>query len=220
MVVIKGGTFKMGCRDEGFDWEFPAHKVKVSSFKIAKYEVTQKQWVSVMGNNPSHFKGDNLPVENVSWLEIQEFIAKLNKITGKNYRLPMSSEFEYAARGGKKSKNYKYSGSNKIDEVAWYAGNSDSITHPVGMKKPNELGLYDMCGNVYEWCNDIYEDYYGAKLTFQEAVNALENPTEKGYRVIRGGGWNSGVQFCRVSYRICYDTKLSHATRGFRLVLP
>ena len=119
LVEVKGGTFRMGCRDyDGFPWEYPVHKVTVTSFKIAKYEVTQKQWLSIMGSNPSHFKGDDLPVENVTWLEVQEFISKLNELTGKNYRLPTEKEWEYAARGGKKSKNYKYSGSNKIDDVA------------------------------------------------------------------------------------------------------
>ena len=223
MVEVKGGRFRMGCRDyEGFPWEYPVHRVTVNSFKISKYEITQKQWVSVMGNNPSHFKGDDLPVENVSWLDVQQFILKLNEITGKNYRLPKEAEWEYAARGGKKSKNYKYSGSNKIDEVAWYLGNSDSTTHSVGMKKPNELGIYDMCGNVAEWCDDVYEDYFGAEMTLQEAVNGL--PDNEIRRVVRGSKWSSKLQFCRVSFRNQTPPEcrygLQQGTLGFRLVLP
>jgi formylglycine-generating enzyme required for sulfatase activity len=213
MVEVKGGTFKMGCHDDGFDWEFPVHKVKVNSFKISKYLVTQKQWVSVMGYNPSHFKGYDLPVENVTWIEVQEFITKLNEVTGKNYRLPTENEWEYAARGGKKSKKYKYCGSNNIDEVAWYDENSNNTTHPVGMKKPNELGIYDMSGNVYEWCDDVSEVYPGAAIDFPI------NP-EHVFRVIRGGGWKSKLEYCRVYSRNRSPQEFSNTTGGFRLVLP
>ena len=214
LVEVKGGTFRMGCRDyDGFDWEYPVHKVTVSDFKIAKYLVTQKQWEFIRGSNPSHFKGDSLPVENVSWLDVQEFIAKLNEATGKNYRLPTEAEWEYAARGGKKSKNYKYSGSKKINEVAWYAENSNGTTHPVGTKKPNNLGIYDMSGNVYEWCNDVYEDYFGAVVDYQI------NITGEIARVIRGGGWKSEAHFCRVSFRNRSLQDSCTAFVGFRLVL-
>jgi formylglycine-generating enzyme required for sulfatase activity len=212
LVEVKGGTFRMGCRDyDGFAWEYPVHKVAVSSFKIAKYEVTQKQWISIMENNPSHFKGDDLPVENVSWLDVQEFISKLNEITAKNYRLPTESVWEYAARGGKKSKNYKYSGSNKIDEVAWYLENSENSTHPVGTKKPNELGIYDMCGNVAEWCDNVYENYFGAE-DFQFDDSEI-------FRVLRGGKWDSEPQFCRVSFRGRTPQHFKYNYLGFRLVL-
>ena len=127
------------------------------SFFICKYEVTQKLWTAVMGDNPSKVQGDNLPVEQVNWNDCQTFIAKLNELTGKHYRLPSEAEWEYACRGGKISKSYKYAGSNNLDEVAWYDGNSDGRTHPVGQKLPNELGLYDMSGNVWEWCQDMHE---------------------------------------------------------------
>lgn len=127
------------------------------SFYICKYEVTQKLWCEVMGENPSEMQGDDLPVEQVSWDDCQSFISKLNELAGKNYRLPTETEWEYACKGGKYSKGYAYSGSNDIDEVAWYDGNSEGRTHPVGQKMPNELGLYDMSGNVWEWCQDMHE---------------------------------------------------------------
>src|SRR3989338_10514354 len=151
MVFIKGGCFQMGDTFGGGDTdEQPVHKVCVDDFHMGKYEVTQKEWVDVMGTNPSHFKGcDNCPVENVSWDDIQEYINKLNQKTGKKYRLPTEAEWEYAARSG--GKNEKYAGGNNIDSVGWYDGNSGSKTHPVGQKQPNGLGLYDMIGNVLEW---------------------------------------------------------------------
>jgi formylglycine-generating enzyme required for sulfatase activity len=144
----------------------------VSSFNIGKYEVTQGQWKAVMGDNPSRFKsGDNYPVENVSWNDVQDFLSRLNALTGKNYRLPRETEWEYAARGGNSSRGYKYSGSANINDVAWYDGNSGERTHPVGTKAPNELGIYDMSGNVKEWCQDA----------------------EGSYRVYRGGCWASSA---------------------------
>ena len=127
------------------------------NFYICRYEVTQKLWVEVMGNNPSQMQGDNLPVEQVNWNDCQTFITKLNTLTGKNYRLPTEAEWEYACKGGKHSKGYKFSGSDDIDKVAWYDGNSEGKSHPVGQKLPNELGLYDMSGNVWEWCQDIHD---------------------------------------------------------------
>jgi formylglycine-generating enzyme required for sulfatase activity len=189
----------MGCTSEqGSDCddnEKPAHSVTVSSFSIGKYEITQAQWETIMDSNPTDFKGDNLPVENVSWEEVQEFISRLNKATGKKYRLPTEAEWEYAARDGKKSRNYKYSGSNSIDEVAWYEDNSGYKTHPVGTKKANKLGIYDMSGNVYEWCNDWYGDYSSSAQT--NPVGASSGSR----RVIRGGGWNNDARGCRVVTR-------------------
>ncbi len=161
MVFVEGGTFEMGSND--YDNEKPVHRVTVSDFYIGKYEVTQKEWQEVMGNNPSRNKGDDLPVENVSWNDIQDYLQRLNAKTGGNYRLPTEAELEYAARGGNKSHGYEYSGSNTLDNVAWYYDNSGSKTHSVGTKQPNELGIYDMSGNVWEWCNDWYgENYYSS----------------------------------------------------------
>ncbi|MCL2290331.1 MAG: SUMF1/EgtB/PvdO family nonheme iron enzyme [Bacteroidetes bacterium] len=217
MVFVEGGTFIMGCTDGecGHVWEehqeLPAHQVTVSSFQIAKYQITQKQWESIMGNNPSHFKGDNLPVEQISWYDAQEFIQKLNHITGKNYRLPTDAEWEYAARGGNKSQGYKYSGSNNLNEVSW--GHSNT-TYPVGTKAPNELGIYDMSGNVREWCSDWYEDYTDAPQTNPTG------PATGSHRVLRNGGYSNGEHTYRVSYRIPMSPDSRHATYGIRLVLP
>ena len=158
MVYVSGGTFTMGGTSEqgsdAFDQEKPTHSVTLSSYYICKYEVTQALWRAVMGSNPSNFKGDNLPVESVSWNDCQTFINRLNSYTGRNFRLPTEAEWEFAARGGNYSRHYKYSGSNYIGDVAWYHSNSGHRTHPVGTKQPNELGLYDMSGNVHEWCSD------------------------------------------------------------------
>lgn len=196
MVYVKGGTFQMGSNDGDSD-EKPKHSVTLSDFYIGKYEVTQKQWREIMGNNPSNFKNcDNCPVEKVSWNDVQEFIKKLNQKTGKNYRLPTEAEWEYAAKGGNQSKGTIYSGSNNIDEVAWYRENSGSKTHPAGQKKPNELGIYDMSGNVYEWCNDWYGNY---------SAGSQRNPqgsSSGARRVLRGGSWGSIAGNCRVSNRI------------------
>jgi formylglycine-generating enzyme required for sulfatase activity len=201
MVRVEGGTFTMGCTSEQggdcYDDEKPTHQVTVSSFQIGKYEVTQAQWRAVMGNNPSHFSGcDNCPVENVSWNNVQDFIRKLNQQTGKRYRLPTEAEWEFAARGGNKSKGHKYSGGNNLNSVAWYDDNSGSKTHPVGQKQANELGIYDMSGNVWEWCEDWYGDYSSSPQT---------NPKGPSYgsrRVLRGGSWYSDAKYCRVSNRV------------------
>jgi formylglycine-generating enzyme required for sulfatase activity len=215
MVAVEGGTFTMGCTAEQgsdcYDSEKPAHSVTVSSFCIGKYEVTQAQWVSVMGSNPSYFKGDDLPVEQVSWEDVQAFIVKLNEQTGGSYRLPTEAEWEYAARGGASSAGYKYSGSNDVGAVAWYSGNSGSTTHAVGGKQENELGIYDMIGNVYEWCSDWYGAY---------SSSAQENPigaSSGSYRVFRGGYWYYAARDCRVACRD-YDSPGNRLNGiGFRL---
>ena len=174
--------------------------VKAGNFAIGKYEVTQAQWQSVMGNNPSFFKGDNLPVENVSWNDVQDFLVKLNQLTGKRYRLPTEVEWAYAARGGQYNSRYEYAGSNDIGSVAWYKGNSGNQTHPVGQKQPNDLGIYDMSGNVWEWCSDWYDD------------------TQK-YRVIRGASWNGGPAAGRVAFRSYITPDFRSSDIGFRLAL-
>ena len=218
MVYVEGGTFTMGATSEqgsdAYSYEKPAHSVRLSNYYIGQTEVTQALWKAVMGNNPSNFKGDNLPVEQVSWNDCQEFVRKLNRLTGKNFRLPTEAEWEYAARGGNKSCGYKYSGGNNLGEVAWYYDNSGSTTHPVATKSPNELGLYDMSGNVWEWCQDWYGDYSSSTQT---------NPTgpyNGSYRVYRGGSWGNNAWSCRVSGRLSDinpDYRFYHL--GFRLVL-
>ncbi|MDR3219223.1 MAG: formylglycine-generating enzyme family protein [Dysgonamonadaceae bacterium] len=211
MVYVAGGTFTMGCTAEQgsdcYDWEKPAHRVTVSDFYIGKYEVTQAQWKAVMGNNPSSFKGDNLPVENVNWDEAMDFCRELSRLSGKKYRLPTEAEWEYAARGGKESTGAKYSGSSSPDRVAWYDSNS---THPVGTKAANELGIYDMSGNVYEWCSDWYGAYSSSSQT---------NPTgasSGSRRVIRGGSWYFDAQGVRVPYRDSSPDDRNYIL-GFRL---
>lgn len=163
MVAVQGGTFTMGYTGEqgsvSYVMDKPAHQVTVSSFYIGKYEVTQKQWELIMGSNPSYFKGDDLPVEQVSWDDTQDFIRRLNTVTGKQYRLPTEAEWEFAARGGNKSQGYSYSGSNNPNDVSWYSDNSGYTTHPIGTKRPNELGICDMSGNVEEWCQDWLGNY-------------------------------------------------------------
>ena len=218
MVYVQGGAFTMGGTPEQggdcWDDEKPAHPVTLSDFHIGKYEVTQAQWRAVMGNNPSRFKGDNLPVENVSWNDAQEFIRKLNTQTGKNYRLPTEAEWEYACRGGARSAHYKYSGSDTIGDVAWYDKNSGGKTHPVGTKSPNELGIYDMSGNVWEWCSDWWGNYNGKIQTNPQG------PSSGSKCVVRGGNWSGNASYCRVAYR-GYDSPDSRDKfLGFRVVLP
>lgn len=216
MVWVEGGTFAMGSTDsDASSDESPVHNVTLSGFYVGKYEVTQLLWTYVMGRNPSWFNvDDNLPVEMVSWDDCQDFITKLNELTGKTLRLPTEAEWEYAARGGNKSKGYKYSGSDTIDDVAWYYGNSNSTTHPVGNKAPNELGIYDMSGNVWEWCQDRYGSYT------PDAQTDPTGPENGSIRVCRGGSWYSHAQLCRCSYR---DNSIFPVNRsylnGLRLVL-
>jgi formylglycine-generating enzyme required for sulfatase activity len=219
MVRIDGGTFTMGCKDrrdkDCFDWEKPARTVQISSFSIGKYEVTQAQWRAVMGSDPPELnnKGcDQCPVERVSWNDVQEFVQKLNALTGERYRLPTEAEWEYAARGGNKSKGYLYSGSNNIDEVAWFSSNASS-TRPVGGKKPNELGLYDMSGNVYEWCSDWYGTYPS-----KDEVNP-KGPASASYRVFRGGSWLNYARGCRAANRRNGTPSGRTYIVGFRLAL-
>jgi formylglycine-generating enzyme required for sulfatase activity len=207
MVTVEGGSFQMGADDsEAYDDEKPVHREYVSTFRIGKTEVTQALWKAVMGSNPSHFKGDNLPVEQVSWNDCKTFISKLNSITGENFRLPTEAEWEYAARGGNKSHGYKYSGSNNIGEVAWYDGNSGSKTHPVATKSSNELGIYDMSGNVLEWTSDLWCSNYNTSR-------------DGSYRVHRGGSWFSIARNCRVSSRSNYEPSSTSDFLGFRLAL-
>lgn len=250
MVAVKGGTFTMGSTDQYANSdEKITHQVTVSDFMIGKFEVTQKLWKAVMGNNPSYFKGDNLPVEQVSWNDVQEFIRKLNQMTGQNFRLPTEAEWEYAARGGTNTslyngENINIKGANNspnLDKLAWYIGNcgqnytasagcdvskgydisgwnekqyndSKGGTHPVGLKQPNAYGLYDMLGNVWEWCQDWYGDYSSGSQTNPQG------PSSGSRRVSRGGSWGSSAKGCRVSRRYDSSTGRRGSDFGFRLV--
>jgi len=269
MVQVKGGAFTMGCTDnaENFcqEMEIPPHGVIVSDFYIGKYEVTQKQWVKIMGENPSKNKGNDLPVENVTWDEVQEFIYKLNAFTGKNYRLPTEAEWEFAARGGVKSKKYVYSGSNNLNDVAWYDANSgdrilkDDIrdkclenydkdhckdtynnilisnknkSRNIGTKNPNELGIFDMSGNVTEWVNDRYsENWYWNEYKSGVQIDP-QGPTDNNCRtgwaarksysnrcahIGRGGSWDRDIRYCHVSWRHYYYPDSRNSGLGFRL---
>jgi formylglycine-generating enzyme required for sulfatase activity len=216
LVWVEGGTFTMGCTESECpnENELPAHQVKLSGFYIAKYTVTQKEWKGLMGgDNPSSFKGDDLPVEHVNWNDVQAYIQNLNAFTGKNYRLPTEAEWEFVARGGNQSKGYKYSGSNNINDVAWYTENSSAQTHPVGTKKPNELGVYDMSGNVSEWCNDWYSSYTSVSQT-----NPI-GPAVGTSRVNRGASWAATEDKCKVAFRGSSNPLIKMPNLGFRLVL-
>lgn len=232
MIAIEGGTFMMGATAEqegdNYTGEKPVHEVTVSSFSLGETEVTQELWIAVMGDNPSSFSSSNTypedlqrPVDRVSWDDCQTFITELNQLTGKNFRLPTEAEWEYAARGGNKSQGYKYAGGNTLTNVAWYWDNIPSHTwhtagygtQTVATKAPNELGLYDMSGNVYEWCQDWYGNYSSVAQT---------NPTgpESGdERVSRGGCWFSLAALCRVSYRYGYTQSNISYYQGLRLAM-
>ncbi len=214
MVRVEGGTFRMGSSDSEADSdEQPVHSVTLSGYYIGETEVTQALWEAVMGNNPSRFKGANLPVEQVSWNDCQDFIRELNRLTGKRFRLPTEAEWEFAARGGNRSTGAKYSGSNAIANVAWYTDNSGSKTHPVKGKTPNELGLYDMSGNVWEWCQDWYGSYSSGSQTNPTG------PSSGSSRVIRGGSWYRDARYCRVAYRGRYTPAYRLNFLGVRLAL-
>ncbi len=226
MVAVEGGTFTMGATSEqGSDAgsnESPTHSVTLDNYYIGETEVTQALWYAVMGYKPTssgsqwsstYGLGDNYPAYYISWEDCQTFITKLNALTGKTFRMPTEAEWEYAARGGKESQGYKYSGSNTIGNVAWYTSNSSSKTHTVKGKTANELGLYDMSGNVWEWCSDWYGSY---------SSSAQTNPTgtsSGSFRVARGGGWDNDATDCRVSCRNYFTPSYRNCYLGFRLVL-
>lgn len=217
MVWVEGGNFTMGATKEqpgyGSANEKPAHKVFLDDYYIGACEVTQELWVTVMGNNPSEFKNNNNPVENVSYDDCQLFIKRLNKISGHKFRLPTEAEWEYAAKGGNKSNEFIYSGGNYIESVAWYDVNSNAMTNPVGSKQSNEIGIFDMSGNVWEWCYDKYGPY---------ALGNQKNPkgSTKGTEyVMRGGSWNHGNNSCRVSVRLSHKANYKSNNIGLRLAL-
>jgi formylglycine-generating enzyme required for sulfatase activity len=231
MIFVEGGTFQMGSND--YSNEQPIHPVTLTDYYIAETQTTQALYEAVMGNNPAHFKGANLPVEQVSWYDAQAFITKLNEIAKPSvgvWCLPTEAQWEYAARGGKKSGGFRFAGSNDIDKVAWYNGNSETQTHPVAVKWANELGLYDMSGNVWEWCADDYdsEAYQKVKADMLNPIciegkileySAFSSINEKRNnnlkRVLRGGAWRDNG--CRASLRV-NDTAGNRSNDvGFRL---
>ena len=213
LVYVPEGCFMMGSNEIGDD-EKPVHKVCVDAFRMGKYEVTQGQWRKVLRTNPAHFqKGDSYPMEQVSWWDVQKFIAELNSKTGRKYRLPTEAEWEYACRANGSG---KYCGGDTADALAWSWENSDKSTHPAGKKQSNGFGLHDMSGNVWEWCSDWYAtDYY--------STSPPDNPTgpsSGSYRVIRGGGWDYIPGFVRSAFRYGSTPDYSSSILGFRLVLP
>ena len=223
-VLVEAGEFMMGAVPQdkkAYVYEEPQHKVRITEpFYIGKFPVTQEEWEKVMGNNPSYFQkaGKKAPVETVSWNDCQEFIKKLGKKEGKTYRLPTEAEWEYAARGGGAAGSYVYTygdDAGKLGDYAWYDDNSSGTTHPVGQKKPNSIGLYDMMGNVWEWCEDCFdEDFY--KNSPSADPKGVENDE---YRSIRGGSWYYFARNSRLSYRNNYDPDNRNFSFGVRLVL-
>ncbi len=223
LVYVAPGSFQMGS-EGGLSDENPVHAVSISrGFWLGKYEVTQAEYEAVVGTNPSNFKGARNPVEQVSWNEATAFCTKLTTRerasgrlpSGYEYRLPTEAEWEYAARGGAASKGYTYAGSDNVDEVAWYGSKSGNATHPVGKLKPNELGLYDMSGNVWEWCLDWYDSgYYGRSPNVDPA-----NTQAATYRVFRGGSWFFVARYVRSAYRAGFGPGCAIISLGFRACL-
>ncbi|MCH5178055.1 MAG: formylglycine-generating enzyme family protein [Prevotellaceae bacterium] len=213
MVAVEGGTFEMGS-NEGMRHLQPVHSVTLSSYYIGQTEVTQALWEAVMGENPSfYFKGGDLPVDYVSWDNCQEFVAKLNELTGENFRLPTEAEWEFAAKGGNKSKGYTYSGSDEIDNVAWYIENCNQRPHSVGTKEANELGIYDMSGNAWEWCQDWYGFYPDSEQTNPTG------PASGSLKVQRGGCWLGDAKSCYTIDRAGNETTYIGSCQGCRLAL-
>ena len=209
---------------KSYDNEKPIHRVNLREFLIGKYAVTQAQYQAVMGNNPSNFKGVQNPVEKVSWHDAIAFCQKLSQKTGQQVRLLTEAEWEYAAKGGNQSKGYEYAGSNNLDEVGWYYDNTGSKTHPVGQRKANELGIYDMSGNVWEWCLDVWHDRYKGKPDHLKnngnepwgEMNLDKN--DDCSHLLRGGSWSNHAWHCRSACRVISNARLQRSNIGFRVV--
>ncbi|MDX9753940.1 MAG: formylglycine-generating enzyme family protein [bacterium] len=220
MICLPAGSFLMGSPEtekERYPNEGPQHTVHISQpFFLGKYPITQAQWEAVMGTNPSHFKGANLPVEQVSWNDTQEFIQKLNQLNQGTYRLPSEAEWEYACRAGTTTRFYwgDDEASEQIGDYAWYWINSNSKTQEVGGKQPNAWGLYDMCGNVWEWCQDWFKETF---YTVNEITDPA-GPASGSKRVHRGGGWNCHARSCRSANRFCYSPTHPVNIHGFRIL--
>ncbi|MBO4581924.1 MAG: formylglycine-generating enzyme family protein [Bacteroidales bacterium] len=212
MVYVQGSNFNIGYNANDTVANVQLHWVKVKDFYISPYEVTQALWTAVMGKNPSRYKGDSRPVERVSWYDCQLFIDSLNRLTGMHYRLPTEAEWEFAAREGHFYGQTDYSGSRFVNTVARYKDNSNGATWKVGSRMPNALNIYDMSGNVWEWCSDTYAPYGTEE-------NAASDKNKKTYKVCRGGAYNSVAEDCNVRYRGRQPAKYKHKTLGFRLVL-
>lgn len=217
MIFVEGGTFQMGS-DENDEYaeriEKPKHEVSVSDFQIGKYEVSQRLWENIMETNPSQIKGKALPVTNVSWNDVQEFIKRLNKMTKKKYRLPTEAEWEYAARGGNQSQGFIFIGSNNSDSVAWHFDNSDKTPHEIGSKQPNELGIYDMGGNIQEWVNDWYGGYSNDTQT-----NPTGPKSSKIGKILRGGSYAILPEYGRPAWRCVSNPTFCSPFIGFRLAM-
>ncbi len=220
MVQVDGGVFTMGCmsgRDgTGFGDEYPAHQALLSAFYISRYQLTQGEWETIMGNNPSKFKGNRLPVTNISWHDCQNFILRLNQYSGKTFRLPTEAEWEYAARGGRLGRNTLYAGSDRLDDVGWYDANAHSAPHEVGLLTPNELGLFDMTGNVHEWCADTFYRYSANVSGYEEDPIHHEGSLR---RMTRGGSWLNGAGFMRIAQRCAENADMRNSTIGLRLAM-
>ena len=225
MIWVEGGTFLMGSNSEkASSAEGPVHKVTLDGFYMGKFEVSQQLFQDVMGWDMSYYSGKGFPVNNVSWTQVQIFIGRLNAMTQKQFRLPTEAEWEYAAKGGKKSKGYQYSGSDKIGEVAWFAGNAQKRLHPSGKKKPNELGLYDMTGNLWEFCHDDAKiSPYLAPYSKEAKINPLKGSFDKPYskvaKITRGSGYEFDADESLVYRRNGATTNVRMPDIGFRLVM-
>jgi len=232
MVPVQGGTFRMGTKKDdpdNYGDEHPDHDVRVPNFSLGQFPVTQALWKAVMdGENPSYFKGDNRPVEQVTWEDIdKKFLPELNKmLPGWNFRLPTEAEWEYAARGGEAALSQavtsshrltKYAGSDRLEAVGWYWENSHEETKPVGLKLPNALGLFDMSGNVWEWCADWYDEKFYEKCLKKGTVENPRNDKKGSDRVLRGGSWGHDSAHCRVASRYSYVPEDRTFSFGFRL---
>ena len=222
MVLVEGGTYMMGNPDRDRNDEYAEdvpHEVTLSSFYICKYEVTEALWTAVMGGNPSKYpSGDNYPVEQVNWYDCQDFVEKLSELTGRHFRLPTEAEWEYAARGGKRSRGYRYSGSYNLDEIGWHVGNAHHYKREVGTKKPNELGLYDMTGNVSEWCQDKLDiEYYHHSPSINP--QGPDRSTYKDNRCFRGGSVCDDDKYDRLKVYTRFSSGMPPEEKSFYIGL-
>ena len=224
MILVEGGTFTMGSQEEeAFNREKPAHPVEIDDFYIGKFPVTQDVWMAIMDENPSYFIGKKRPVEMVSWDDANLFVSKINSVMGMEdgmeYRLPTEAEWEFAAIGGNMSEGFEYAGGDDLDDLGWFEENSSGETKEVGLKEPNELGIYDMNGNIYEWCHDWYSRIYYQTCHTSGIVRNPKGPKFGAGRVGRGGYWFSKSDVCKNRFRLNFEPDSKLLFLGFRLVL-